>query len=443
MTATTTILHPGVSVNLQVHRLTCVVEHLLGAGGQGEVYQVTTTVTGDRRRHALKWYNPAWATRTQWDSLQALIRLDPPSERFLWPEDVAVSDVGGFGYLMPLRGPEFKGMVELMHGTISPTFRALTTAAYQLADGFHQLHSAGLCYRDISFGNVFLNESTGDVLICDNDNVGIDGQAAIGVLGTTGFMAPEVVRGEALPSSTTDLYSLSVLLFLLFMVSHPLAGRRETSGEITDPAADKRMYGDQPLFIWDPADDSNRPDPEAHANAAIFWGLYPRALRELFTQAFTAGLRDPQNGRVRETQWRDLALHLRDVIHYCPGCGLENFWDRDNRSGTRCWKCGAVITPPPRLVCRRDVVLLNHDTKLYAHHIGRVRRDFSEPLAEVVRHPTMPGVTGLRNLDQRGDRHWRADTGAGSSFAVPPGRSCTLAPGTRIDFGPVQGVIEV
>jgi DNA-binding helix-hairpin-helix protein with protein kinase domain len=436
----TTILRPGVSVTLQAHNVACEVEHELGSGGQGEVYQVATTVNGERRRHALKWYNPTWATRTQWDSLQALIRLEPPSHRFLWPEDVALSDVGGFGYLMPLRGPEFKGMVELMRGTITPSFRALTTAVFQLADGFHQLHAAGLCYRDISFGNVFLDEASGDVLICDNDNVGIDGEAAVGVLGTTGFMAPEVVRGETLPSTSTDLYSLSVLLFLLFMVSHPLTGRRETSGRLTDPEADRRMYGDEPLFIWDPDDDSNRPDPEAHRNAIIYWGLYPAAVRRLFTQAFTRGLRDPQNGRVRETEWRDLALALRDVIHYCPGCGNESFWDRENPAGTRCWSCGRTITPPPRLVVRRDVVLLNHDTRLYGHHIGAERREFGAVLAEVARHPSMPDVTGLRNLS---GRHWQVRTGSGSSFAVEPGRSATLATGTEIDFGPVQGVIEV
>jgi DNA-binding helix-hairpin-helix protein with protein kinase domain len=435
----TTILRPGVSVTLQAHHVACEVEHELGAGGQGEVYQVATTVGGQLRRHALKWYNPAWATRTQWDSLQALIRLDPPSPHFLWPEDVALSDVGGFGYLMPLRGPEFKGMVELMRGTITPTFRALTTAVYQLADGFHQLHSAGLCYRDISFGNVFLDEATGDVLICDNDNVGIDGEAAVGVLGTTGFMAPEVVRGEVYPSTSTDLYSLSVLLFLLFMVSHPLTGQRETSGQLTDPDADKRMYGEEPLFIWDPGDDSNRPDPEAHRNAIIYWELYPAAVRRLFTQAFTVGLRDPQNGRVRETEWRDLALALRDVIHYCPVCGNENFWDSENPAGTRCWSCGMTITPPPRLVVRREVVLLNHDTRLYGHHLGE-RREFGAPRAEVARHPSMPDVTGLKNLS---GRPWSVRTGGGSSFVVEPGRSVTLAAGTEIDFGGVHGVIEV
>jgi hypothetical protein len=84
-------------------------------------------------------------------------------------------------------------------------------------------------------------------------------------------------------------------------------------------------------------------------------------------------------------------------------------------------------------------VLLNHDTRLYGHHLGE-RREFGAPRAEVTRHPDMPDVTGLRNLS---GRRWSVRTGAGSSFVVEPGRSVTLAAGTQIDFGGATGVIEV
>jgi eukaryotic-like serine/threonine-protein kinase len=433
-----TMLRSGASVSLPNYDLTCTVERLLGSGGQGEVYEVLTPQPDGRRRYALKWYYPSWATREQWEALQALVRLDPPSERFLWPIDVAVGGTTGFGYVMPLRGHEFTGFVDYMLSAVSPTFRALATAAYELADGFLQLHSAGLCYRDISFGNVFLNPTSGQVLICDNDNVGVDGRAAVGVRGTDRFMAPEVVRGEMLPNRTTDLYSLSVLLFYLFMVHHPLEGRRETVVEITDPQSDRRLYGEQPLFIWDPADDSNRPVRELHANALIYWPIYPRFLRDLFTRAFTDGLRDPQNGRVMENEWREAAIRLRDAIFYCRGCAQENFLDLDE-SAQRCWKCHATTTPPPRLTVRRDVVMLNHDTRLFPHHLGGSRYDFSEARAAVVQHPSIPDVWGLRN---HSEQTWTATAPGGSSFEVPPGRNCTLVPGTRIDFGTLQGMIQ-
>jgi serine/threonine protein kinase len=112
---------------------------------------------------------------------------------------------------------------------IEPTFRALATAGLNLSHNYLLLHSQGLCYRDISFGNAFFDPDNGDVLIADNDNVSVDGAGALGVLGTPRFMAPEVVRGDALPSTQTDLFSLSVLIFYMLMVAHPLEGEKEAS----------------------------------------------------------------------------------------------------------------------------------------------------------------------------------------------------------------------
>src|SRR5581483_632859 len=162
-----------------------------------------------------------------------LVKQGPPNDRFLWPIELAETGepatVPGFGYVMPLREARYRGIIDLMKRRVEPSFRALATAGLELAHSYLQLHARGLCYRDISFGNVFFDPESGEVLICDNDNVAVDGQASAGVLGTPRFMAPEVVRGEALPSTQTDLFSLAVLLFYLFMVHHPLEGAREAA----------------------------------------------------------------------------------------------------------------------------------------------------------------------------------------------------------------------
>jgi hypothetical protein len=44
-----------------------------------------------------------------------------------------------------------------MRYQVEPSVRALATVALNLAQGFLQLHARGLCYRDISFGNVFFD----------------------------------------------------------------------------------------------------------------------------------------------------------------------------------------------------------------------------------------------------------------------------------------------
>lgn len=63
---------------------------------------------------------------------------------------------------------------------------------------------------------MFFDPDTGDVLICDNDNVSANGIDNSSVYGTPRFMAPEIVMGQAKPSRNTDLYSLAVLLFYMF-----------------------------------------------------------------------------------------------------------------------------------------------------------------------------------------------------------------------------------
>ena len=57
-----------------------------------------------------------------------------------------------------------------------------------------EIYIAGAKYQDISFGNLFFNPDNGDVLICDNDNVSYGNSKPGGVLGTPGFMAPEIVK---------------------------------------------------------------------------------------------------------------------------------------------------------------------------------------------------------------------------------------------------------
>jgi eukaryotic-like serine/threonine-protein kinase len=422
------ILKPKQAVRMESSGTSCEVEEYLGGGGQGEVYRATLA----GKPVAVKWYYPQIAKRDQWFALEILVGKGPPSEHFLWPMDIAsAANVPGFGYVMPLRAPHFKGIHDLMKRRIEPTFRSLATAGRQLSHSFLQLHSMGLCYCDISFGNVFFDPKTGSVLICDNDNVVVDRQArSDGVAGTPRFMAPEIVRGESLPSSETDLFSLSVLLFYMFMVHHPLEGLREASIHAFDLPAMTKIYGKEPIFIFDPDNDSNRPVPGYHDNPLVFWPLYPEFFRKLFIQAFTVGLREPSK-RVRESEWRVAMERLADVIVYCS-CGAQNFFDSDRQS-TSCWACKKAITLPMRLQIGKHFIMLNHDTQLFPHHIDENRtHDFSEPWAAIQQNPADARIWGLKNLTKE---KWVCSLPDGSVKDVEHGRAITLALGTTIHFG--------
>ncbi len=454
------LLTIGQTVQSKSSRMMLTVDQFLGGGGQGEVYRVAL----QSQPLAVKWFFPHYLRQDPRlrERLEKAIQTGAPSDRFLWPlEIVNAPGVPGFGYLMALREPNFKGLADLVTRRVEPSLLTLATIGFELSHSYLQLHAKGLCYRDISFGNVFFDSATGEVRICDNDNVDVDGQpGAIG--GTARFMAPEIVRGDNTPSTQTDLFSLAVLLFYLLMNHHPLEGAREAAIHCFDLPAMTKLYGTEPIFIFDPNDDRNRPVPAYHDNALAFWPIYPEFLRKLFVRAFTDGLSDPFHGRVRESEWRAALVQLRDLLCYCPACKAENFYDAEaarnsgqgqaNSAGA-CWACGQPVRLPPRIriahsnnqynaqSSSQQVIVLRHDTKLYPHHVNRnCHYDFSHPIAEIAFHPTNPSIWGLKNL--AADK-WVATTASGEVHDVQPGRTVTIATGTRIQFGYSEGVLRL
>jgi DNA-binding helix-hairpin-helix protein with protein kinase domain len=431
---------PGQTVWLEIAGERCEIVELLGSGGQGQVYR--TALNG--QDYALKWYFPTCATAEQRGAIERLVHKGPPNDRFLWPLDIALCQgLASFGYLMPLREPRYRSLAQMMNREVDPTFRTLTNVALELADSFLRLHSLGLCYSDISFGNLFFDPVTGEIAICDNDNVAVDGEGISGVLGTPRFMAPEIVCGLARPAANTDLYSLAVMLFYIFMMHHPLEGRREREIGCLDLAAMQKLYGSEALFIFDPKQGANRPVAGVHNNATLFWNFYPGYVRDIFTRAFTEGLRDP-TARVRESEWRTVFTRMRDQIFYCHKCGAENFLTSEGDlpqpiEGHECWHCGEVPLPPLRLRLGHHSIVLNQDTLLYPHHLDVNRRnDYSEVLAEMVPHPKRPDVWGLRNISAQ---NWTSFPPSGAPVEVPAGRSITLVQGLRVRFGNVEGTV--
>lgn len=443
------LLAPGDVITAERTRQPCTIVDFLGGGGQGEVYRAELRAG----EVAVKWYYPSPSAASQRGDLEKLLARPAPSRVFLWPLDLVTSGrVPGFGYVMPLAHEPYQTLSALLRREVDLELSTLASLGMNLADAFLRLHSDGLCYKDISAKNVFFHRESGEILVCDNDNVAVDGETFGGVLGTPRFMAPEIVRREALPSKSTDLWSLSVLLFYVLCLHHPLEGARELRHEsLSDADVVRDMYGERPVFIFDPGDESNRPVPGLHQVAIDLWPFYPPFVRQLFVQAFTEGIREPLHGRVRESEWRSAMARLHDLVTHCEGCGADSYVDPDSPDGgltgvapgvsRACWRCGAPLKMAWLELSSGTTVVLRPGGQLHPHQLkpGRLY-DFSRTLAAVHTHPSDPGRFGLKN---ESDDTWIASTATGKKVEVAVGATVGCNAGMTIDFGGVKGQVVV
>ena len=416
------------------------VGELLGAGGQGEVYQVDL----GGLPFALKWYHDHYididtGLRTR---LTRAVRRGAPTSDFLWPLDLAeVPGQRSFGYIMPLREDSYVSIRDL----IAPPPRRLelslsrrANVCLQLANNFLELHANGFCYQDINFGNIFLQPDSGHILICDNDNVNTDGAEA-SIYGTRKFMAPEVVRRQQLPDSRTDLFSMAVLFFYVIFGWHPLDGARENAISLLNTDDELRLYGQEPVFLFDPADVSNGPVDGVHDWLVARWGSLTLPLRKLFIRSFGEGLHKP-SARVLETEWRNALRRIIDATHSCADCGFEQA--AETKAGkpvchAECLCCGEKLESPLFLMIGKHLVSLCDGAEIAARLItgGMAGSDIA---ARVEEHPRKPGLFGLRNLT---DDPWRAAMPDGSSYLVPAGQAVRIEDGMGIEFPKARGVM--
>ena len=402
-----------------------VVRDRLGEGGQGIVYKVDY----NRKPMALKWYFKYKMKNAQmfYDNIRSNIENCSPTDAFLWPVDITEWVNGTFGYIMPLRPPQYGDFAAyLLAKENFKSLRALVNAALNIVEGFAALHRKGYNYQDLNDGNFFVDFEAGDVLICDNDNVMGHGYQS-GIKGKCRYMAPEVVLGKA-PDKQTDRFSLAVVLFMLLFGNHPLEGKATNPPCMTEEL-EAKYYGSDPVFIFDPANRSNIPINGIHRSAIAKWPLYPQYIRDTFIKDFGNDQLHGRKPRLIEKEWLEIFIRLRSEIINC-GCGRENFADPAN--GAICGKCGRRIKIPARLVFEKSQVPLYPTMNLYACHTIDDSEDFRTPTAEIIVSKNNPGNMGIKNLSET---TWYVTGADGKSVPRGMGEVVKVASKLMINFG--------
>lgn len=180
-----------------------------------------------------------------------------------------------------------------------------------MASSVRRLHFGGLAHSDLSHNNVLIDPKHGDACVIDIDSLVVPGLAPPSVLGTPGYIAPEVVAGKALPSIETDLHALAVLIYETLLLRHPLQGPKIHA---QSPEEDEMLgMGANALYVEHPEDKSNHPKKPIDITANR---LGPH-LDYLFQKTFIHGLHNPKL-RATASEWEKGLTKTLDLIHPSP-----------------------------------------------------------------------------------------------------------------------------
>jgi DNA-binding helix-hairpin-helix protein with protein kinase domain len=422
------------------------IERELGRGGEGVVYLVTDA--DSKTPFAAKWCKPCPRLERQRQQIDTLVHrgpplIDDPGIHFIWPLEAlsSIDSPEGTGYLMPLIDTQrFVTINQISNGRgpAQPALPVLCRVSYRLATALESLHAAGLAYCDINQGNIRIDPKQGEIVISDNDNV-IVNHAPAQVRGVWEFMAPEIALGQAIPNAESDLYSVAILLYYLWMWEHPMEGKETLQLYSWDIPAKKKYFAQEPVFVFHPTNPVNSAVgiPELALHVARWRRLCAPRLKAMFNHTFIDGIHQPAK-RKRLSDWRRLFLELEANAPTCA-CGAVNLWDGESKP-LKCWRCERVI--PLRLCLETDlghsgqtILLAYPGAILRRHHLDTASFNVAstEPLAIQEPHPKEPGQLIVRN---RSAATWGYRTSNGQLLELEPDQARALIPGVELHVGP-------
>lgn len=422
------MIHIGDDIKISTGGSATILEEL-GSGGQGIVYKVRY----NGREYALKWYHKPGEEKF-YNNLKQNIEKGSPSPYFLWPTFLTEKDEKGcFGYLMDLRNPAYREFGDFLLAKVHfATVSAMIEAAIKICVSFRMLHNKGYSYQDLNDGNFFINPNTGDVLICDNDNIA-PADANMGILGKCRYMAPEVVTGKFLPNTQSDRFSLAVILFLLFFNNHPLEGEMISSCPCMTEKHEKKFYGISPVFIYDPQDASNRPVRGIHINVIQLWPQFPQYVKDMFISQFSREALQEPGRRITEKEWLEkVLLRMRHELITCPACGNEVFMDTEQDRFV-CGDCShQSIQRMPIIRSGKYKVAACRDKKIYQYLTNPDKALLNTCTGMLVESKKTPGLFGMKNFTSD---TWVLTTKSGNNRTIAPGEAAPLLIGNEIAFG--------
>ncbi len=305
----------------------------------------------------------------------------------------------------------------------------------RLARAVRRLHMAGLAHADLSNKNVLVDPKGGDACIIDIDSLVVPGVAPPSVLGTPGYIAPEVLGSKAQPSIATDKHALAVLLYELLLERHPLQGKRVNSTRSAEEDETLSM-GSRALFVEHPTDRTN---PPIRPIAIAYTRLGPYLAR-CFTRTFVDGLHAPVK-RADAAEWELALYRTMQLLHPLrsggwtlvgPGLPLASLDGSERIAGPVLVSCNMRDTEDG-LVDEGSMTVLWHHLILHDWHLKPVsqpdERADRTPRGYVAQHG---GAWWLVNTS---DTPWYATSMAGDMQVLRRNGSVACTAGLSVRIG--------
>lgn len=206
-------------------------------------------------------------------------------------------------------------------------FRSMLNISISLARAIRRMHQAGLAHSDLSCNNVLIDPKSGSCVVIDIDCLVVPNIFKPEVIGTRGYIAPEILKtlylpysdeNKKTPSTYTDLHSLAVLIYEYLLLRHPLLGPKVYSSSPDED--DFLALGEKALFIENPDDFSNRPD-----NLDFTIKDLGNFIENLFLKAFVTGLHNP-NERPTAMEWERELIKTYDLLFPCENKDCAAKW---------------------------------------------------------------------------------------------------------------------
>lgn len=289
-------------------------------GGQSQSLDIATRVGGNGTHYVIKWLaavevdgrarNEVLMEHTGLQQLPSVIA----------PKDVVIGPMGETGIVTPLL-TNARPLADLIANPLSPREHLLI--ALQQAFTVAKFDSLGLCHGDQGNTNTMIqsdaNGATKAVML-DLDNATGLGLPPARMIGQEFYYAPERHDNRAQPSSSSEAYSLAVLMHELVLGAHPFGAdgitadvarfmpwRFDPLGEALKLPAGYDVRLAHPALI-DAFRETLQPDPTLRHLASTWWGL----LRDLVAQ-----------DRLVTCMSCGRHLHLHQRLQSCPHCAAS------------------------------------------------------------------------------------------------------------------------